>query len=89
MEWSIVVLLPEVHFESEPSPVHCPLNGAEGLLCVGAPLLKKLRAATRGENPRAQSRPGLGWWTLAIRKGFPRRWVKSCNSDQLACHCLC
>ena len=68
MEWLTVALLPEVRFEIAASPVHCPSTGAEGFVCAGIPLLKKLRAATRDENPRAQSRLGSrsgGRWPSA------------------------
>ena len=73
MEWSTMALLPEVRFEIAASPIHCPSIGAEGFLCAGVPLLKKLRAATRDENPRAQNHLGHG----VVDAGRPQELPKT------------
>ena len=68
-----MALVPEVRFEIAASPVHCPSTGAEGFLCAGVPLLKKLRAATHDENPRAQSRLGQGGGS---NPATPTNWLQ-------------
>ena len=71
MEWS-TISTPARGFEIAASPVHCPSTGAQGFLCAGVPLSKKLRAATRGENPRAQSRLGHGVVDAGHPQGLPK-----------------
>ena len=70
---------------SQASPVHFPSTGAKGFLCAGVPLLKKLRAATRDENPRAQSRLGHGVVDAGRPQGLPKTVGQTLQHQATVC----